>query len=152
MSKKKHRDRRKNENDNPMGINPQIMEMLQGSNIDMNKVSALMGAMNQDGFDIGSLARLLGGGGMNLPNMNNSQMDLNNISAMLKNMDLNNNNFGNNMNKQNSNNSYVNANYTVQDTDENIEMLLIIKSVVNPKKAKFLEKVIEMYKNGEINY
>lgn len=152
MSKKKHRDRKKNENENIMGINPQIMEMLRGSNIDINKVSALMGAMNQDGFDINSLARMLSGGGINTPSMNNSQIDLNNISAMLKNMDLNNNNFANDINNQNFNNKYVNANYTLQDTDENIEMLLAVKSVVNPKKAKFLEKVIEMYKNGEINY
>lgn len=154
MSKKKHRDKRKFENDNMLGINPQLMEMLRGSNIDMNKVSALMGAMNQDGFDINSLATILGNGGANnLPNMNNSQMDLRDISSMLKNMDLNNNNFSNNMNNRipniNPNNNYVNVNYT---NDENIEMLLIVRSVVNPKKARFLDRVIEMYRNGEINY
>ena len=159
MSKKKHRDKRKFENDNALGINPQLMEMLRGSNIDMNKVSALMGAMNQDGFDINSLASLLGNGGMNLPNMNNSQLDLATISSMLGNMDLNNNNFTNmnNMNHRtnqgmNPNNNYVNVNYKVSDNDENIEMLLIVRSVVNPKKARFLDRVIEMYRNGEIKY
>ncbi|MGL4761341.1 MAG: hypothetical protein ACRC6T_05070 [Sarcina sp.] len=153
MSKKKHREKRKNENENIAGMNPQIMDMLRGSNIDMNKVSAIMGAMNQNGFDINSLAGLLqNNGGMNLPNMNNSQMDLGNISSMLKNMDMHNNNFTSNNESNNASVNFSANNYSVYDTDENIEMLLTIKSVVNPKKARFLEKVIEMYKNGEINY
>ena len=151
MSKKKHREKRKNEN--MLGINPEIMEILRGSNIDINKVSALMGAMNQDGFDINSLATILGNVGSNLPNINNHQMDLGNIASMLKNMDLNNNNFGNNrITNMTPDNNYVDINYHSEDNDENIEMLRIIRSVVNPKKAKFLDKVIEMYKNGEINY
>ena len=152
MSKKKHRDKKNNENNGGFGINPQIMEMLKGSNIDMNKISSIMGAMNQDGFDINSLAGVLqNNSGLNMPNSNNSQMDFGNIKSMLNNMDINNNsvlgnnnNFNNNPNNGNFNNSY--------GTDENIEMLLIIKSVVNPKKARFLERVIEMYKNGEIEY
>ncbi|MGL5820231.1 MAG: hypothetical protein ACRCYE_01195 [Sarcina sp.] len=153
MSRKKHREKRKDMNyDNNIGVNPNIMELLQGSNLDINKINTLISAMNQDGFDINSLASLLNNGAINnLPNSNNMGFDMSTINNMLNNLDNYNNNFKGNTNYQNENYQNIN-NFKNIDSDENIEMLQAIKSVVNPKKAKFLDRVIEMYKRGEIKY
>ena len=157
MSKKKHREKN-NQVNNQGGINPQILDMLRGSNLDFGKVSSLISAMNQDGFDINSISAIMQGNknnNMNLGNQNNNMklgnqnnnmdfgnFDLGNIKNTLNNMDQNNCNFDTYGHFQNNN----------EINDENIEMLLIVKSVVNPKKARFLDKVIEMYKQGEIIY
>lgn len=141
MSKKKHRDKRK-ENEGPYNINPQILDLLKGSNIDMSKVSTLMAAMNQDGFDINSISSMMQNNNFNgySNGNNNNGLDINKINSMLNNMD--------NYSVDNFTNDKNNNNFM----DENIEMLLSIKSVVNPKKAKFLDKVIEMYRDGKIVY
>ena len=34
------------------------------------------------------------------------------------------------------------------DDDENIQMLIAIKSIVDSRKANFIDKVIEAYNNG----
>ncbi|WP_297435821.1 hypothetical protein [uncultured Clostridium sp.] len=149
MSKKKHREKNK-EGNQQGGINPQILDMLRGSNLDFGKVSSLISAMNQDGFDINSISAMMQGNqknnNMNIGNQNNNMdfgnFDLGNIKNTLNNMDQNNCNFDTYGHFQNNN----------EINDENIEMLLIVKSVVNPKKARFLDKVIEMYKQGEIIY
>ncbi|MGL4742390.1 MAG: hypothetical protein ACRC41_16620 [Sarcina sp.] len=147
MSRKKHRDKKKDMNyDNNIGVNPNIMELLKGSNLDINKINTLMNAMNQDGFDINNLASLLNGTNNSVQNSNNGNFDINAINNMLNNLDNYNNNFPKNEHYQDINN------FKFTEADENIEMLQAIKSVVNPKKARFLDRVIEMYKRGEIKY
>ncbi|MGL4991014.1 MAG: hypothetical protein ACRC57_07635 [Sarcina sp.] len=151
MSKKKHRDR-KQENENGFSINPQILELLKRSNIDISKISTLMAAMNQNGFDINNINSLLQNNMANNygnnsnnnygNNFQNSNLDINKITNMLNNMDRNNIDI-NKFDKMQEGNDF---------TDDNIEMLLTIKSVVNSKKAKFLDKVIEMYRDGKIVY
>lgn len=143
MSKKKHRDR-KQENENGFSINPQILELLKRSNIDISKISTLMAAMNQNGFDINNINSLLQNNMANNygNNFQNSNLDINKITSMLNNMDRNNMDI-NKFEKMQESNDF---------TDDNIEMLLTIKSVVNSKKAKFLDKVIEMYRDGKIVY
>lgn len=185
MSRKRRRERRSdddmnnnnnnNNNDNPMGLNPQLLNMLGANNIDMSKVSQMMAAMNQDGFDINSIGNLLSGKGNQMGNgqgfpgmppefsnianmmgnMNNMNRNNRNFSNNNLNSNLDNNNFVNNNMNNNMNNNFkhkVKNNSNMMHEDENIEMLLAVKSVVNNQKAKFIDKIIEMYKNGEIEY
>lgn len=91
-----------------------------------------------------------------LGNMNNRQMHNNMNNNMNNNMHNNNmNNMHNNMN----NNRNLNINKEQKkhenikgDSDENIEMLLSVRRLVDDEKVKFIDKVIEMYKAGEIKY
>lgn len=181
MSRKKRRDKRNDDSindNNPMGLNPQLLNMLGANNIDISKVSQMMAAMNQDGFDINSIGNLLSGGKGNpmanmqvnqnmqgMPNIPGMPAEFANIANLMNNMNSNNNSFGNNMSNNRSfsnnmsnnfkhkvRNNTANSNTNIKSEDENIEMLLAVKSVVNNQKARFIDKVIEMYKNGEIEY
>lgn len=178
MSKKRHRDRRNDEDmQNNMGLNPQMMDMLKANNIDVSKFSEMMSAMNKDGFNINNLSSLLSGGNMGgglqggFPNMGNMPPGMAGLASMMQNMNRNNRGFmnnnqngmyqnnmnpnnmnPNNMHQNNMHSNNMNNMQSKANIDENIEMLLSIKSVVNPQKAKFIDKVIEMYKNGEIKY
>ncbi len=85
-----------------------------------------------------------------LGNMNNRQMHNNN---------MHNNNMNNNMHNNMNNNRNLNINKEQKkhenikgDSDENIEMLLSVRRLVDDEKVKFIDKVIEMYKAGEIKY
>lgn len=93
-----------------------------------------------------------------LSNMNNRQThnnNMNNMNNMHNNM---NNNMHNNMNNINSmNNTNTNKEQKKHEdikgsSDENIEMLLSVRRLVDDEKVKFIDKVIEMYKAGEIKY
>ncbi|MFR5264332.1 hypothetical protein [Clostridium sp.] len=89
-----------------------------------------------------------------LGNMNNRQMHNNNM-----NNNMHNNNMNNNMHSNMNNNRNLNINKEQKkhenikgDSDENIEMLLSVRRLVDDEKVKFIDKVIEMYKAGEIKY
>lgn len=91
-----------------------------------------------------------------LSNMNNRQThnnNMNNMNNMHNNM---NNNMHNNMNNINSMNNTNKEQKKHEDikgsSDENIEMLLSVRRLVDDEKVKFIDKVIEMYKAGEIKY
>lgn len=102
-----------------------------------------------------------------LSNMNNRQTHNNNMNNMHNNMNNMHNNMNNNMNNMhnnmnnvnNINNTNTNANKEQKkhediegSSDENIEMLLSVRRLVDDEKVKFIDKVIEMYKAGEIKY
>ena len=143
--------------------------------------SMMGGNMGQMGGNMNPLS-FLTGGGLPFPFNMNSQssdmfnnFDINSISSLFSSMapeggfDLNNlgamfNSFSgaNNSNSYNSNNSSGNdrrsgkhhnhgANYSGGE-DGNISMLMAIRSFVDPTRARFIDRVIEMYQAGEIDY
>ena len=176
MSKKKNRhkgERINNENSSnrinnaPFGINPsQLMSML-GGNIDMGQIGNMLSSMKMDGLDLNNFN--LGQLGNNVPNKGNNMnnrigFDLGALQGMMNNLgmggfNLGNNNFQNlnstNLNLENDNNLNIaneendNSTECLGDYDENIQMLVAIKSIVDSKKAIFLDKVIEAYNNGD---
>lgn len=223
MSKHRSRSRDNNEqNNNFMGLNPQMLQMLGLSSADIQRISGLMNSMNSDGFDINSLGNLLNPNNNMNNNMNNdvnnnfnnnlnnqsnnsnnqnnldnnqnstnnmnNNMDFSYLLNMLNNMG-NNPNYTNGMMNNNSNNYNAENNFSDRnnfnnrddfsdnsynnypkeeyeyedgvdveiiepdfDTDPNLSMLKAVKSLVNDDRKKFLKRVIEMYKNGEIIY
>jgi hypothetical protein len=175
MSKKKNRhkgERINNENSSnrinnaPFGINPaQLMSML-GGNIDMGQIGNMLSSMKMDGLDLNNFN--LGQLGNNAPNKGSSTsnrigFDLGSLQGMMNNLGMGGFNLGNNnsqnlnftnLNSENDNNLNIaneeNNNSTDESIyyDENIQMLVAIKSIVDSKKAIFLDKVIEAYNNG----
>lgn len=172
MSRHKHRSRSSNGGNNSfnnmsnsLGLNPQMLEMLGLGNIDMGQLSNLFSAMGQEGFNLNSLGALagnLGLGNANMGNNNNSNNSSNNNNIIQSNnggninpMELLSSLIGdpsklNNIGFNNMQN-VVNNNYN-EETDSILSMLTAVRSIVDSKKAKFLDRVIELYKNGEINY
>lgn len=202
----KHRSRSRNndvQNNNFMGLNPQILQMLGLNNDDIQKINGIMNSMNTDGFDINSIGNILNPNGQNnnLGNNNNNSlnnsnqqntsnnqgnfnnnenmnnMDLSYLLSMLNNMNNNMPNYNGNSynnytnNQNNSSNNYESKNYNndneenIQygdidveiiepelDSDPNLSMLKAVRSLVNDDRKRFLKRVIEMYKNGEIVY
>lgn len=174
MSRKKRRhkgDRAVNENSSnrmnnaPFGINPaQLMSML-GGNMDMSQIGNMLSSMNMDGLDLNNfnLGNLNNNHQENNMNSSNRNMfDLGALQGMMNNLGLGNFNFNNNSPQQYSNvtNDSNNLNISddeidsldneLRDDDENIQMLIAIKSIVDPKKAAFIERIIEAYNNGDL--
>lgn len=140
---------------NPFGINPsQLMGML--GNIDMSQIGNILNSMNKDGFDLNNLN--LGSvennmGGMNLGNNN---QDLSSIEKMMAGMNIN-NMMGNSQPSQSNinfgrktyeNRKHSKENNINEEMDENIEMLMSIKKIVNEDRGEFIDRVIELYNNG----
>ena len=176
MSKHRSKSREDNNtsnNNNFMGLNPQMLQMLGINPNEVERISNIMNSMNRDGFDINSLGNLL--------NQNsNPQVGQNDFSNVTNNM--NNNSNENNAPNYNSqtfnntnnttdnftssngfNNSYQNQDVEYDDIDveiiepeldgdPNLSMLKAVRSLVNDDRKRFLKRVIEMYKNGEIIY
>lgn len=121
-------------------------------NANMNGMNNPMSNMagNMPGNMPGNMAAMMS----MLGNMNNRQMHNNNM-----NNNMHNNNMNNNMHNNMNNNRNLNINKEQKkhenikgDSDENIEMLLSVRRLVDDEKVKFIDKVIEMYKAGEIKY
>ncbi|GAA0761483.1 MULTISPECIES: hypothetical protein [Clostridium] len=171
MSRKKRRhkgERVVNENSNnrtnnaPFGINPaQLMSML-GGNMDMSQIGSMLSSMKMDGLDLNNF---------NLGNFNNNHQennvnpgnrnifDLGALQGMMNNLGLGNFNFNNNSPQYSNLTNENNLNISDDDIDsidnevlyddENIQMLIAIKSIVDPKKAAFIERIIEAYNKGD---
>jgi hypothetical protein len=175
MSKRKRRrreERRSSEtssnlgNSAPFGINPAQLMNLLGGNVDFNQIGNMLSSMKIDGLDLNNF---------NLNQVNNNQpnrtgVDFGPLQGMMNNLGLG------NINMQGSNpssfsfvdndahidniekedlNEEVNPeneeNLLEEDfleEDENIQMLIAIKSIVDSKKAIFIDKVIEAYNKG----
>ena len=126
----------------PFGINPQQLLGMLGGNFDMNRIGNMLNSMNMDGFDLNS---------MNIPNNNGF-----NFNSMMNAMNGMNTNMNNNMN--NNFNSDVNApditsqestSYNVDDMDdENIQLLMSLRRIVDPSKIQLIDKMIELYNSG----
>lgn len=175
MSKKRRRHKGEREfsegssnrinNNAPFGINPaQLMSML-GGNMDMGQIGNMLSSMNMDGLDLNNFnLGQLGNNAQGRNNMNNrGGFDLGALQGMMNNLGMGNLNLGSNTPSMDSNSSFTSSNdkelnITNEnseiinddslDDDENIQMLIAIKSIVDHKKANFIDKVIEAYSNG----
>lgn len=115
----------------PFNLPPQISQLL--GNIDMNTLGSLFSAISSQGFNLNSLGSLLAS---NI--FGNENGGFNNIP----------NNIPNNMNFNNSN---INQGiFSSSDYDSNISMLQSLRNIVDPQRARFIDRVIEMYQSGEI--
>jgi hypothetical protein len=167
MSRHKHKSRSSNGGNNsfnnmnnPLGLNQQMLEMLGLGNIDMAQLSNLFSTMGQEGFNLNSLGALAGNLGLGNTNMGNNNNNNNNFAQSnnggnINPMELLSSLIGdpsklNNLGINNMQN-VVNNNYN-EENDSILSMLTAVRSIVDSKKAKFLDRVIELYKNGEINY
>ncbi|ATD55660.1 hypothetical protein [Clostridium chauvoei] len=157
---------------NPFGINPaQLMGLLGG--MDMSQIGNMLSSMNRDGFDLnnlnlGAMQNILGGNNNN-SGMNQGGFDVSSLQNIMSKvgsgagLNFNNLDFGplqnmmggnNNQEKSNENkaneknNNKISDDYDSLSIDENIEFLRNIRSIVDPKRADFIDKVIEAYNNG----
>lgn len=173
MSKRKHKSRKDNRrettsdninnanvnnnsnnrqtyNNGPFGINPNQFLSSMFGNIDMNQISSILQSMNTQGFDfnnlnLGNLQNLMG----NIGNMGNFRGQVGEVTS--NGQDLNgykneeddditfNNITGDNIKNNNEKN------------DENIQMLMAIRSIVGDERGRFIDKIITMYNNGELD-
>lgn len=172
MSKRKRRrrdERRSSDTSNnlgnnvPFGINPAQLMSLLGGNVDFNQIGNMLSSMNIDGLDLNNFN--LNQGNNNQPNRN--EFNFGPLQGMMNNLGLG------NINMQDSNNGVFNSgdnNAHIEkesfdeevnsenkeesieedflEDDENIQMLIAIKSIVDYKKATFIDKVIEAYNKG----
>lgn len=107
-------------------------------NMNNNPLSAIMGDGNPMG-DLSSLMGLLGGGAQGMNPMGN----MGNLGAIANMM-------GGNMGGGNlgaTNNISGDA-----SMDPIVTMILSLKNFVDPQRARFLDKVLKMYKEGKITY
>ncbi len=108
-----------------------------------NPLASMLGVNNQMG-DLGALVNLLSGGAGGGNGMNSSMMngmgngDLASFSKM----------FGGLGGEQSARNSINNEN----NMDPIVIMLVSLKNIVDPQRARFLDKVLRMYKEGKITY
>ena len=99
---------------------------------------------NPFGINPQQLISMLGGNmngiGNILSSMNRNGFDFNSM----------NNNMNNNINQNNSFKKHNNDNIEDEEEsrDENIEMMLSLRKIIDPQKIEFIDKVIECYKNG----
>ncbi|WP_066895369.1 hypothetical protein [Clostridium nigeriense] len=169
MSKRKRRRReefRREDINNatPFGINPAQLMSLLGNNMDFNQIGNMLSSMkidgldlnnfnlnpknnnetNRSGFDLGPLQGFMNGLGLGGSNLSN------NNSNVFGSMDNNQKEFEvqevNEEHKNNFEESFQEEDFL--EEDENIQMLIAIKSIVDSKKAHFLDRVIEEYNKG----
>lgn len=159
MSKRRRRHKRESNassennnmfNNNPFGINPNQLMGLLGGNFDFNQIGNLLSSMNSDGMNLNNF------------NLNSNQGNKNQFDFM-NNFPLN--NFNNSVAEDIKENENINSiededdddeDILIEDEeddefieeDENIQMLIAIKSIVDSKKANFIERIIEEYSKG----
>lgn len=138
MSKRRHRNSRKESsndsannrqqfNNNPFGINPaQLLSMF--GNIDMNQINSMLQSMNTEGFDLNNL---------NLGPLQNMMSGTGNVPGRQ----------GREANSRTSESDKEHKRNRVSN-DENIQMLIAIKSIVSDEKAIFIDKIIKLYNEG----
>ena len=122
-------------NNNPFGISPQQLLGLLGSNIDMTGLGNILSSMGSEGFDLNSINNQ-----MNQGNFTNNNMQMPNAFG---NMGSNINPSIDEVNKDNNSNNIIKEENNELQEDENIKFLLSIKSIANPDKIEFIDKIIE---------
>lgn len=78
-----------------------------------------------------------------ISNMGNSQLSQNNVKHK-NSVEVRKTNENDSKNKKHSNSEFKGE----RAVDENIEMLMSIRKIVNNEKVKFIDKIIELYNNG----
>ncbi|MBZ9692515.1 hypothetical protein FC959_02625 [Clostridium botulinum] len=165
----------RNNNNNPFGIDPtQLMGML-GGNFDIN---SLLASMNIDGLNLANLAPLANMAGINLGNFGNTNQrnmnNMNNMNPMNGNDNINTmnditndftdtssdfmNDFMNtpndinfqekNISEKKSKKSNSHRKKEIEEEDSNLDMLISLRGFVHPEKVDFIDKIIDLYKNG----
>ncbi len=164
------------------GLNPQMLDMLGLGDVDVNKVSEVLSSMGSDGFDMNSINSILNNkdGGKNNSsknksnkkgNMNNNPLsammgdgnpmgDLSSLMGLLGGGAQGMNPMGNlgaiaNMMGGNMGGGNLGATNNISgdaSMDPIVTMILSLKNFVDPQRARFLDKVLKMYKEGKITY
>lgn len=164
------------------GLNPQMLDMLGLGDVDVNKVSEVLSSMGSDGFDMNSINSILNNkdGGKNNSsknksnkkgNMNNNPLsammgdgnpmgDLSSLMGLLGSGAQGMNPMGNlgaiaNMMGGNMGGGNLGATNNISgdaSMDPIVTMILSLKNFVDPQRARFLDKVLKMYKEGKITY
>lgn len=133
MSKKRHRDRI---NYNYMNSDPRYQMRNNMYN-------------NPFGINPQQLLNMLGGN-LDLNNLNNLITSMNKDGFDFNSMNQKmNGNINQNMEEKQEEKVDNNTNF---EQDENMNMLLSLKNIVDPKRVEFIDKIIMAYKNGNINY
>lgn len=135
---------------NPFGINPsQLMGML--GNIDMGEIGNILSSMNKDGFDLnnlnlGSVQNTMNGmDGMNGGENNQNISSIQNMMSGMGTGDKQNLSYNNSShNRRNRHKGSTDE----QNEDENIELLMSIRNIVDYNKVKFIDKIIRFYNSG----
>ena len=159
------------------GLNPQMLDMLGLGDVDVNKVSEVLSSMGSDGFDMNSINSILNNkdGGMNKGskkgNMHNNPLlammgdenpmgDLSSLMGLLGGGGQGMNPMGNlgaiaNMMGGNMGGGNLGATNNISgdiSMDPIVTMILSLRNFVDPQRARFLDKVLKMYKEGKITY
>lgn len=151
----------------PFGINPTQLMNLLGSNIDLNQIGSMLSSMKTDGvdlnnfnlnqnnqpnnnqanpmgFDFSPLQNIMNGlgfGNFNLSNNRTNMSGYNNNIPNTENLDRSDNEVYDEESREDIKEEFL-------EEDENVQMLVAIKSIVDHNKAIFLDKVIEAYNKG----
>ncbi|EJT5940608.1 TPA: hypothetical protein ACOTFX_002250 [Clostridium perfringens] len=179
MSKRRHKNKvseNSNQGNFMGGLNPQMLDMLGLGDVDINKVSEILSSMGSDGFDMNSINSILNNkdGSKNKSNKKGNMNNNNPLSAMMGNGnpmgDLSSimgllgggaqgmNQMGN-MGNLGTIANMIGGNLGVPNNvsgdtsmDPIVTMILSLKNFVDPQRARFLDKVLKMYKEGKITY
>jgi len=179
MSKRRHKNKvseNSNQGNFMGGLNPQMLDMLGLGDVDINKVSEILSSMGSDGFDMNSINSILNNkdGSKNKSNKKGNMNNNNPLSAMMGNgnpmgdlssiMGLlgggaqgmnqmgNMGNLGTIANMMGGNLEVPNNVSGDTSMDPIVTMILSLKNFVDPQRARFLDKVLKMYKEGKITY
>lgn len=179
MSKRRHKNKvseNSNQGNFMGGLNPQMLDMLGLGDVDINKVSEVLSSMGSDGFDMNSINSILNNkdGSKNKSNKKGNMNNNNPLSAMMGNgnpmgdlssiMGLlgggaqgmnqmgNMGNLGAIANMMGGNLGVPNNVSGDTSMDPIVTMILSLKNFVDPQRARFLDKVLKMYKEGKITY
>ena len=179
MSKRRHKNKvseNSNQGNFMGGLNPQMLDMLGLGDVDINKVSEILSSMGSDGFDMNSINSILNNkdGSKNKSNKKGNMNNNNPLSAMMGNgnpmgdlssiMGLlgggaqgmnqmgNMGNLGTIANMMGGNLGVPNNVSGDTSMDPIVTMILSLKNFVDHQRARFLDKVLKMYKEGKITY
>lgn len=153
MSKRRHKDRNRNMNNqnfgyswrnnmrgpmnNPFGITPQQLLSMFGGNIDMNRINNILSSMNREGYDINGLHEE-----MKNHNFNNG-MKYNNNPQNEKEHNSNDLEKNNNLNNKDVKSILEKAKIKKIDED-NMKFLINLKQIVDLKKQVFIDNIIDI--------
>ena len=162
INNRQNTNNRQNQNTNygnPFGINPnQLLSMF--GNIDMNQINNMLQSMGSDNIDfnnlnLGSIQNLMNGfnGGMpggNSTNQNKSNNSKqNNKKHTEEDIDLNLDDLNlDDLNLDDLNLDDLNLNSNNNINDENIQMLISLRSFVDEERKIFIDRIIKVYNEG----
>jgi hypothetical protein len=115
---------------NPFGINPKQLLGMLGANFNMNGLGSLLSSMNMDGFNFNSMP-------------SNSRKENNSYKAPEENIS----NKDNTKNKKTKSDNNLEAKSEIID-DDNIEMLIALRTIVDSSRRDFVDKIIKLYESG----